>query len=136
MNRWFTAAVLFVSFGAAAVWFFIDRSVSLNAMTAVLIVACPCTLLLASTFTNGNVLRWLGRKKFYLKNAGVIDRLATADTLIFDKTGTITEAGGAGIHFEGEPLSEEETGAVYALASQSGHPLSRKIAASMDAYNT
>jgi P-type Cu+ transporter len=135
INRWFSAAVLLISSGSAAVWFFIDKSMALNVMTAVLIVACPCTLLLASTFTNGHVLRRLGRKKFYLKNAAVIARLATADTVIFDKTGTITETKSAAVHFEGEKLSEEEQAEVYALASQSNHPLSRQIAASIGERN-
>ncbi|HET6991711.1 MAG TPA: HAD-IC family P-type ATPase, partial [Bacteroidia bacterium] len=128
INRWFSAAVLLIAFASAATWFFIDRNVSLNVLTAVLIVACPCTLLLASTFTNGNVLRWLGKNGFYLKNSGVIDRLATADTIVFDKTGTITIAGDAQLLFEGKSLSEKEISAIKTLASQSSHPLSRIIA--------
>ncbi|CAN5804278.1 heavy metal translocating P-type ATPase metal-binding domain-containing protein [soil metagenome] len=126
INRWFTAGVLCISFGAAIAWLFIDKDFSLNVLTAVLIVACPCTLLLASVFTNGNVLRWLGRNHLYLKNAAVIDRLASADTIVFDKTGTITNAGEAQVKFEGT-LSKNEMIAVAALAAQSAHPLSRRI---------
>lgn len=126
INRWFTTGVLLVSFGAAITWLFIDKTVSLDVMTAVLIVACPCTLLLASTFTNGNVLRWLGRNHFYLKNSEAIDRLATADTIVFDKTGTITNGGKAEVLYDGTLLKSELV-AIVALAAQSSHPLSRRI---------
>lgn len=126
INRWFTTGVLIVSAGAAIAWYFIDKNFSLNVMTAVLIVACPCTLLLASTFTNGNVLRWLGRNHLYLKNAAVIERMASADTIVFDKTGTITNGNEAKVSFDGV-LLRNELESVIALASQSGHPLSRRI---------
>lgn len=127
INKWFSAAVLLAAFGGAIGWLFVDPAVSLNAMTAVLIVACPCTLLLSATFTNGSVLRWLGRSKFYLKNADAIDRLATADTIIFDKTGTITSSVDAGVVYEGEALSKSELADLVLLARQSSHPLSRSI---------
>lgn len=130
INRWFSAAVLIVAFGTGLAWLFVDPSRSLNAITAVLIVVCPCTLLLAATFTEGSVLRWLGRGKFYLKNSGIIERLANADTIVFDKTGTITTAASS-VRYEGEPLSEKEREAAAALAYQSGHPLSRRIANSL-----
>lgn len=128
INRWFSLGVLLTSFGSAAAWYFINPALSLNVMTAVLIVACPCTLLLAATFTNGNVLRWLGNSAFYLKNADAIDRIATADTIVFDKTGTITGASASQVRFEGEPLSAWEKDGLAALVSQSGHVLSRRIA--------
>lgn len=131
INRYFSAAVLGVAALAGIVWLFIDPSKSLNALTAVLIVVCPCTLLLAATFTEGSVLRWLGRNRFYLKNAAVIEQLATADTIVFDKTGTITSADSS-VVFEGGNLSAAEREAVAALAYQSGHPLSRRIAVSLE----
>lgn len=127
INRWFTTGVLSVSLLAGVIWFFIDRTVAFDALTAVLIVACPCTLLLASTFTNGSVVRWLGRASLYLKNAAAIDRLATADTIVFDKTGTITSNEDVQLQFDGDPLSLSEIEAVVSVASQSGHALSRRI---------
>lgn len=133
INKWFSLAILVTAFSGAAVWLFIDPAVSLNVLTAVLIVACPCTLLLASTFTNGSVLRWLGRSAFYLKNADAIERLATADTIVFDKTGTITSGDSARVSYDGEALTPEELDAFVTVARQSGHPLSRAIAATYTA---
>jgi Cu+-exporting ATPase len=128
INKYFSAAVIGSSILAAIVWLFIDSTMSLNAMTSVLIVACPCTLLLASTFTNGSVLRWLGKRGFYVKSADALDRLAHADTIVFDKTGTITSDQSA-VNYEGKPLSESELHSVLLLAGQSGHPLSRMLVA-------
>ncbi|HTL82187.1 MAG TPA: heavy metal translocating P-type ATPase metal-binding domain-containing protein [Bacteroidia bacterium] len=127
INKWFSSAVFLVAFSSALLWLFIQPTNALNVMTAVLIVVCPCTLLLASTFTNGNILRWLGKEKFYLKNPGVIERIAGADTIIFDKTGTITTSDNKA-EYVGERLSEEEQIGFRSLAAQSGHPFSRKIA--------
>jgi Cu+-exporting ATPase len=125
INKYFTIVVLSTSVLSCAFWLMNDSAKALNALTAVLIVACPCGLLLTTTFANGNILRVLGRNKFYLKNAGVIDQLAKTDTVIFDKTGTITH--GSTVEFVGPRLTEEETDMIASLAAQSSHPLSRKI---------
>jgi Cu+-exporting ATPase len=125
INKYFTITVLSISALTLLYWLVLDSSKSLSAMTAVLIVACPCGLLLTTTFANGNILRILGRNKFYLKNASVIERLTKADTLIFDKTGTITN--GSEISFVGRALKDCELKAATSLAAHSSHPLSRKI---------
>lgn len=125
INKYFTIAVLSVSFLSASYWFFVDPSKALNALTAVLIVACPCGLLLTSTFASGNVLRILGNNKFYLKNATTINKLANINTILFDKTGTLTH--GSTIDFVGPKLKDDDLKAIVSLASQSSHPLSKKI---------
>ncbi|HNI98640.1 MAG TPA: HAD family hydrolase, partial [Leptospiraceae bacterium] len=125
INKYFTISVLSIAFLAGLYWSFTDISKALNAMTAVLIVACPCGLLLTTTFVNGNLLRILGRNEFYLKNSSVIDKLTKTDTVIFDKTGTITN--GSEISFVGRELTNNELKAAVSLASHSSHPLSRKI---------
>jgi Cu+-exporting ATPase len=125
INKYFTIVVLATSVISGVFWLMNDSTKALNALTAVLIVACPCGLLLTTTFANGNILRVLGRNKFYLKNAGVIDQLAKTDTVIFDKTGTITH--GSTVEFVGPRLTELELDMISSLAAQSSHPLSRKI---------
>ncbi len=125
ISKYFTIVVLSISLLSALYWLSVDRSKALNAMTAVLIVACPCGLLLTTTFAQGNILRILGRNKFYLKNSSVIDKLSKANTILFDKTGTITN--GSVVNFIGPSLSNYELALVCSLAAQSSHPLSRKI---------
>lgn len=125
INKYFTIVVLSVSFLSATYWYFMDSAKALNALTAVLIVACPCGLLLTTTFANGNMLSIFGKNKLYLKNANVINQLAKADTIIFDKTGTITT--GSEVKFEGPTLTVHQLQLVTSLAAQSSHPLSKKI---------
>ena len=126
-SRYFTATLFLVAISAAVYWTAVDATKILPAVTAVLIVACPCSLLLSATFTYGNMLRIFGKNKLYLKNAGVIESLSKTSAIVFDKTGTITENHSAKIQFNGIPLSPHELRVVQAITRQSSHPLSRTI---------
>ncbi|MCB0443295.1 MAG: heavy metal translocating P-type ATPase metal-binding domain-containing protein, partial [Flavobacterium sp.] len=76
ISRYFTPVLLSLAFISFLYWIFIDLNTAFNVFTAILIVACPCALALTAPFTLGNVLRILGRRKLYLKNATVIEQLA------------------------------------------------------------
>jgi Cu+-exporting ATPase len=105
----------------------VDATKVFPAVTAVLIVACPCSLLLSATFTYGNMLRIFGKNKLYLKNASVIESLAKTNTIVFDKTGTITHNQSAEVQYHGTTLAQKELVAVQAVTRQSSHPISRVI---------
>jgi P-type Cu+ transporter len=128
ISRYFTWAVLGLAVAGALYWGFRDGVRAWNVVTTVLIVACPCALLLGNTFTNGNILRILARNKMYLRNAHTIEAMANAGHIVFDKTGTLTLAGGQQLAYEGQTLSPVQAAMVAALAGQSTHPLSRAIA--------
>ena len=128
LARFFTWIVLFLSFSSALYWYFHDPSRMWSAATAVLIVACPCALLLSNTFTNGNILRILGRNHLYLRSAQTIEDIANIDYIVFDKTGTLTTGRYQDINYEGNHLSREMKSKIAALSSQSTHPMSRAIA--------
>ena len=128
ISYWFTWGVFVTSFTAGLYWYFTNTSIMWNAVTAVLIVACPCALLLSNTFTNGSILRIFSNNKFYLRNASVIEKLAVADTLVFDKTGTLTTRAYQTVVYEGRPISDIIKQKIGTLASQSSHPLSAAIA--------
>ncbi len=66
-----------------------------------LIVACPCAIALSIPFTFGNAMRIFGRNKFYLRNTSVIEDLGKVDSIVFDKTGTITQLGKSDLVFTG-----------------------------------
>ncbi len=127
ISRYFTPVLLLIAFGGFGYWIFIDTNTAFNVFTAVLIVACPCALALTAPFTLGNVLRLLGRQKFYLKNALVIEQLAKVDTIVFDKTGTITTSKMSRISYEGRPVSELQQQWISAALRGSNHPLSRML---------
>jgi len=127
ISRYFTPILLLIAFAGFGYWIFIDANIAFNVFTAVLIVACPCALALTAPFTMGNILRILGKKKFYLKNALVIEQLAKVDTIVFDKTGTITTNKKSNISFEGTALSDENLIIVKNVLRASNHPLSRML---------
>ena len=126
-SRYFTAALFSIAIVTAIFWAITDNTKLLPAVTAVLIVACPCSLLLSATFTYGNMLRIFGKNKLYLKNAGVIESLAKTNTIVFDKTGTLTQNHSSVVLYKGTPLSQKELAAVQAVTRQSSHPLSKII---------
>ena len=57
----------------------------------VLVVACPCPLVLATPCAVMASLAWLARRGVIVKGSAVLERLATVDTFAFDKTGTLTQ---------------------------------------------
>ena len=127
ISRYFTPILLLIAFTGFGYWVFFDLNIAFNVFTAVLIVACPCALALTAPFTFGNILRILGKQKFYLKNALVIEQLAKVNTIVFDKTGTITTNKKSNISYEGELLSDEHQIIVKNVLRASNHPLSRML---------
>jgi len=134
ISRYFTPILLLIALSGFGYWIFINTNTAFNVFTAVLIVACPCALALTAPFTFGNVLRILGKQKFYLKNALVIEQLAKVDTIVFDKTGTITTNKKSVITYEGILLSEENSIMIKSILRASNHPLSRMLYDSLPDY--
>ena len=136
ISRYFTWIVLSIALISAVYWYAYDPAKIWNSVTAVMIIACPCALLLSNTFTNGNILRILSRNKFYLRNAQTIENIANTNHIVFDKTGTLTSGAFTAITYEGNALTGLQTKKIAALAAQSIHPLSKAIAAHLDVKST
>lgn len=126
-SRYFTYVLLSLALVSAVYWQINDPSKVWHVVTSILIVACPCSLLLSATFTNGNMVRIFGRNKMYLKNASVIETLGKADTIVLDKTGTITQSRSSKLRFEGMNINTIQLGLIASLARHSSHPLSRQL---------
>ncbi|MBC7694516.1 MAG: heavy metal translocating P-type ATPase [Burkholderiales bacterium] len=72
VSRYFTYMLFAIALMTALFWGYNDPSKIWNAVTSILIVTCPCALLLSATFTNGNMIRILNKYQLYVKNAAVI----------------------------------------------------------------
>ena len=127
VSQYFTVIVVLIAICSGVFWYFNRPEIALFAFTSVLIIACPCALALTVPFTFGSTMRQYGRKGFYLKNTAVIEHLCKVDTVVFDKTGTITNAQMSDIRFIGKELSEEQLLMIKSLAFHSSHPLSKTI---------
>ena len=128
LSNYFSAILFSIALVNAVYWEINDPSVTLKAVTAILIVACPCSLLITATFTFGNLMHIFSKKGLYLKNANVIERLAKANTVVFDKTGTLSSSTNSKINYTGKELSKIEREALKAIVMQSSHPLSKALA--------
>lgn len=129
ISKYFSAAVLFIAVSSWVYWQIVAPEHAWNSLTAVLIVACPCALLLNATFTNGYLMEFFARQGFFLKNAAVIEQMAHTQHIAFDKTGTITEASSSSIIIKQMLLGKMELKLFLSIVAQSVHPLSRAITA-------
>lgn len=127
LSKYFTLVIISIAILAAIFWQVVNPDKTWLVFTAVLIVACPCALALVTPFTTGNIMRVFGRNKCYLKNAKAVERFSDIDTLVFDKTGTITRNDARSLIFTGEPLSIHEQNLLKPVVAGSTHPLSRLI---------
>lgn len=127
VSPYFTITVIGIAFLSCLTWLYIDPSKAFTIFTAVLIVACPCALALSAPFTFGSATNILSLNGFFLKNIDGIENLGTIDTIVFDKTGTITDLEKADLKFIGEPLSKWDKEIIHATTKNSTHPYSKRI---------
>ncbi len=130
ISAYFTGVVLLLTLVAGIFWYFHNPEMAFPVITSILIVACPCALALSAPFTNGNILRIFGRNKFYVKNAETAESLGQIDTVIWDKTGTLTTSSKGLLTYEdlnGEELSDYDEVILKSMARESQHPLSKKL---------
>lgn len=128
LSRYFTYILLVLAGITALYWAMHDPAKVLPSVSAMLIVACPCALLLSANYTNGNLLRILSNNGLYLRDATVIEQIGKIDHIVFDKTGTLTQ-GSEEFATTGHQLSEDEKDWVYNMVVSSRHPYSQAISA-------
>jgi Cu2+-exporting ATPase len=122
---WFVVLILLLAAVTAIAWWPIDPTRAFAAVLAVLVVTCPCALSLATPVAIAAATARLTRLGVLVTRADAIERLARADTVVYDKTGTLT-AGSATVT-DVDLLSDLPRERVLAIAAalekQSAHPL-------------
>jgi Cu+-exporting ATPase len=131
----FVPAVLGISLLTFVIWFWVGPepafTYALVNAVAVLVIACPCALGLA---TPVSVVTGIGRGAqagILVRNAEALERLQSVDTLLLDKTGTVTEGRpGVALLLPADGIEEADLLATAASAERgSEHPLARALVA-------
>lgn len=99
---------------------------SLMIAVAVLIITCPCAIGLAVPVVQVLATSLLMKRGILVKTGDAFERLAGIDTLLLDKTGTLTV--GHPELAEADTVDPAKLRLAASLACQSRHPLSRAIA--------
>ncbi|MCY4240152.1 MAG: heavy metal translocating P-type ATPase [Rhodobacter sp.] len=127
-SRIYAPVVHLLALGAFVAWMALsgDMRLSLNIAVAVLIITCPCALGLAVPAVTAAASGRLFRRGLLVKNASALERLAEVDTVVFDKTGVLTE--GAPLPSGVSNHDVSDLALARALGRGSSHPLAAALA--------
>jgi P-type Cu+ transporter len=133
VSAWFVPIVILTAIVAFIIWSVFGPSPALSygliVAVSVLIIACPCALGLATPMS---IIVGIGKgaqKGILIKNAEALERMEKVNTLVVDKTGTLTEGHPKLTHIVSDKeFAEHEVLAMTAsLELQSEHPLANTI---------
>jgi Cu+-exporting ATPase len=133
VSGYFVPAVVIVSIIAFVAWFFLGPAPQLAhalvAAVTVLIIACPCALGLATPISIMVATGRGAQAGVLVRNAAALERLAAVNTLIADKTGTLTEGRPALTGVESAPGFQDDEVLRLAASLEAGseHPLAAAI---------
>ena len=141
VSAWFVPCVIMIALATIAIWSVLGPAPAvlhglINAV-AVLIIACPCALGLA---TPVSIVTGIGRGAqmgVLVKDATALERLDGADTLLIDKTGTLTvgQPEVVAVNPLGDLTADDLLRAAAAAEASSEHPLARAIVAAAKKRN-
>lgn len=123
--KYYIPLVLAIAAGVALVTRDITKAI------AILVVSCPCGQMLVSSAPMIAALSAATKRGILIKNSKFIEELTEIDTVVFDKTGTVTVGDlslTAAVPFDGV-TREELISAAATVASASSHPISRALMA-------
>ncbi len=131
ISRIFVPIVLFISISAFIIWILVGQPIdfALQIMIAILVISCPCALGLATPVT-----MMVGTGKgaelgILIKSAEAMEKLHTIDTVVMDKTGTITQGKPVVVDILAQPNQSLEMIKQIAASIEynSEHPLAKAI---------
>jgi Cu+-exporting ATPase len=129
---YFVQVVIAIAILTALAWWFLGPEPKfsyafINAI-AVLIIACPCALGLATPISMTVAMGQGARMGILFRSAEAIERMRDIDTVVVDKTGTLTLGRPAMTDFKAEGMPEDEALALVAGVEQSSeHPIAHAI---------
>jgi len=125
MASWFIVRILLLTAAVGIAWLFIEPSRAFPAVLAVLVATCPCALSLATPVAIAAATSRLARLGVLVTRADAIEGLAHVDTVLLDKTGTLTSGSARmlGVRTRGAIDAPTALAIAAALEEFSRHPL-------------
>ncbi|MEM5387943.1 cation-translocating P-type ATPase [Paraburkholderia phymatum] len=126
LERYMGAYLALVLLIASIVWF---ASANASAMLAVIVAACPCALVLAAPSTAIAGIAVGARHGILFRSAAFLDKIAEIDSLVIDKTGTLTygELRVQNVFLERGADMAQVLELAARLGEGSAHPVSRAL---------
>ena len=127
LSEYFSTVILLLSFITFIAWWFWPNNFETAFMVgiSVIVIACPCALALATPVATLVGLSIGAKKGILFKEAALLETMAKVDTLVLDKTGTVTV--GKPEVVKEHILREFDMKLLYSLVKSSKHPVSRGI---------
>ncbi|MBW8637821.1 cadmium-translocating P-type ATPase [Hoeflea sp. WL0058] len=135
---WFVPTVVAAAVIAFVVWFLVGPDpafvFAIVSAVSVLIIACPCALGLATPMSIMTATGRGAQAGVLIKDAEALERMAKVDTLVVDKTGTLTEGRPTltGIVVFGDAQEDALLAFAAAIEKGSEHPLAEAIVAAAE----
>jgi Cu2+-exporting ATPase/Cu+-exporting ATPase len=100
-----------------------DLQEGIDRVLALLVVACPCGLAIATPLVQSLAVKRALKKSLLIKNPSALEKVATLSKIVFDKTGTLTSGDVKVISWEPRQPDEIEKALIYSLEKRSEHPV-------------
>ena len=128
LSKYFSVTILLLAVLTFVGWYWYggDFEQALIVSISVIVIACPCALALATPIASLVGISWAAKRGLLFKEAKFIETFAKADTVVLDKTGTITE-GKLTVKKVSQDISAEHLPLLYALSDSSTHPVSLAV---------
>ncbi len=135
LSEYFSSVILVLSFITFIVWWLWPHSFETSFMVgiSVIVIACPCALALATPVATLVGLSLGTKKGILFKEAAQLETMAKVDTLVLDKTGTLTVGKPEVVK---EHIYEEfDKSILFSFVKNSNHPISKGIMQYLDNTN-
>ncbi len=126
----FVPVVMGISLITAVIWLLVSKDVAFafKCAVSVLVISCPCALGLATPVAITVAVGRCASKGILIKSAEAIENLSGIDTVVFDKTGTITEGRPSVVSSKLYGIAENDFKSIAAsLEKNSEHPLANAV---------
>jgi Cu+-exporting ATPase len=129
LSKNFSLIILLLSIATFTGWYIYngDFENALVVSISVIVIACPCALALATPIASLIGISWMSQKGVLLKDAKLIEMFNEIDTIVLDKTGTITKAQLEVVNISNKDLTKEQLNILYTLTDSSTHLVSMAI---------